>query len=186
MIYKVLNPVMFTHFLTNLGFVELARLLFGGDDPDDAVKNSFISIAEAIFLSGFKAYGIAGFAASIIIESVIASFDDNFAHFKTSIPILTELEETVNNLLKGDLDFWDYVDAAAFCADTAVGISAQKAVKTYHGFEDLLNGEYGIGASEIFGWGRYTSTKAWTGKEPDKKRKKKKRSNKEIVKEKEL
>lgn len=183
-IYKVLNPFMFTSFLQNMSILALFRGLFGGDD--DAVTNFLKTGIEAILLGGLTGYGFAGFAAVAILESIFAAFDDEYKHFETTMPVLSDFDHQIQKYLKGDLEFADYVEALATGSEYLMGIPSTKLLNVAGGVADTAQGNVGVGLSRMAGWGRYTSTKAWTGKEPDKKRKRKKKVIRKIVKEKEL
>ena len=55
------------------------------------------------------------------------------------------------------------------------GLPASKVVNSAEGLGDIAQGNFGVGLSRLAGWGKYTSTKAWTGKEPEKKKKKRRK-----------
>ena len=174
-IYKIFNPFMFTSFLQNLSIVALIRGAFAGDDPDDVVGGFLKSAVEAVMLGGMTAYGFAGFIASSFMESLIALYDKEYKHFETDVPVMGDFDRQIQKYLKGDLSVADYVDAAAMGTELAFGLPASKVVNSAEGLGDIAQGNVGVGLSRLAGWGRYTSTKAWTGKEPEKKRKKKRK-----------
>ena len=174
-IYKILNPFMFTSFLQNLSIVALVRGLFAGDDPDDVAVNFLKSSVEACLLGGLNAYGYAGFIASSVMESIIAAYDKEFKHFEKTVPVMSDFDMQIQKYLKGDLSFADYVDAAAMGTEFAFGLPSSKIVNTAEGLGDIAQGNYGVGAARVAGWGNYTATKAMTGKAPDKKKKKKRK-----------
>jgi hypothetical protein len=171
-IYKILNPIMFTSFLGNLSLLAFFRGILGGDDGDDTVLGLLRNMIEAICISGMGAYGFAGFFASAIIESILANLDKEYKHFEKEVPIYSDFNRQIQKWVKGDLDLADYVDALAFASDYGMGVAGTKVVNVAEGLGNIAQGEFGIGASRMMGWGKYTSTKAWTGEEPERKRKK--------------
>ena len=171
-IYKVFNPFMFASFLQNLSLVALFRGIFD-DDQDEAIIGFLKSAIEAVMLSGMTAYGFAGFIVKSILESIVSNLDKEYKHFETDVPVMGDIDMQVQKYLKRDFEFADYVEALALGSEFALGIPGRKIVNTTSGALDFAQGNYGVGLSRIAGWGRYTSTKAWTGKEPEKKKKKK-------------
>ena len=167
-IYKILNPFMFTSFLQNMALIAFFRGIFAGDDPDEVIFGGLRNAIEAIMLGGLNAYGFAGFIASSVVESIIAAFDKEFKHFEKVVPVMSDFDHQVQKYLKGDLDFADYVDALAIGSEYALGIPTTKVVNTVEGIGDVTQGNIGVGLSRMAGWGRYTATKAWTGKAPKK------------------
>lgn len=171
-IYKILNPIMFTSFLGNLSLLALFRGLAGGDDDEPA---GFLkSVIESIFLSGFGAYGFAGFFSSAVVESIIANLDSGYKHFDKAIPIYSDFNREIQKWVKGDLEFADYVEALAFASDYGAGVAGTKVINAAGGLGNIAQGQFGVGLTRMAGWGEYTSTKAWTGEEPERKKKKRK------------
>lgn len=174
LIYKIFNPFMFTSFLQNLSVVALIRGAFAGDDPDDIIGGFLKSAVEAVMLGGMTAYGFAGFIASSFMQSLVALYDKEYKHFETDVPIMGDFDRQIQKCLKGDLTVGDYVDALAMGTELTLGLPASKVVNSVEGIGDIAQGNIGTGLSRLAGWGEYTSTKAWTGKEPEKKKKRKK------------
>lgn len=174
LIYKIFNPFMFTSFLQNLSVVALIRGAFAGDDPDDVIGGFLKSAVEAVMLGGMTAYGFAGFIASSFMQSLVALYDKEYKHFETDVPIMGDFDRQIQKYLKGDLTVGDYVDALAMGTELTLGLPASKVVNSAEGIGDIAQGNIGTGLSRLAGWGKYTSTKAWTGKEPEKKKKRKK------------
>ena len=174
-IYKIFNPFMFSSFLQNLSIVALISAAFRGDDPDDAIGGFLKNALEAVMLGGMTAYGFAGFIARGFMESLIALHDKEFKHFETEVPIMTDFDRQAQKFLKGDLTFADYVDALAIGTEYGLGLPARKVVNTVEGAGDVLQGNAGVGLTRMMGWGDYTSTKAWTGEAPEKKKKKRRK-----------
>lgn len=175
LIYKIFNPFMFTSFLQNLSVVALIRGAFAGDDPDDVIGGFLKSAVEAVMLGGMTAYGFAGFIASSFMQSLVALYDKEYKHFETDVPIMGDFDRQIQKYLKGDLTVGDYVDALAMGTELTLGLPASKVVNSAEGIGDIAQGNIGTGLSRLAGWGKYTSTKAWTGKEPEKKKKKKRK-----------
>lgn len=174
LIYKIFNPFMFTSFLQNLSVVALIRGAFAGDDPDDVIGGFLKSAVEAVMLGGMTAYGFAGFIASSFMQSLVALYDKEYKHFETDVPIMGDFDRQIQKYLKGDLTVGDYVDALAMGTELTLGLPASKVVNSAEGIGDIAQGNIGTGLSRLAGWGKYISTKAWTGKEPEKKKKKNK------------
>lgn len=174
-IYKIFNPFMFTSFLQNLSIVALISAAFRGDDPDDTIGGFLKNAIEAVMLGGMTAYGFAGFIARGFMESLIALHDKEFKHFETDVPIMTDFDRQVQKFLKGDLSFADYVDALALGTEVGLGLPARKVVNTVEGAGNVLQGNVGVGLTRMMGWGKYTSTKAWTGEAPEKKKKRRRK-----------
>lgn len=174
-IYKIFNPFMFTSFLQNLSIIALVRAAFAGDDPDDIAGNFLKSAVEAVLLGGMTAYGFAGYIASSVMESLIALFDKEYKNFETDVPVMSDFDRQIQKYLKGDLTVADYIDALAMGTELGFGLPASKVVNSAEGLGDIAQGNFGVGLSRLAGWGKYTSTKAWTGKEPEKKKKKRRK-----------
>lgn len=174
-IYKIFNPFMFTSFLQNLSIIALVRAAFAGDDPDDIAGNFLKSAVEAVLLGGMTAYGFAGYIASSVMESLIALFDKEYKNFETDVPVMSDFDRQIQKYLKGDLTVADYIDALAMGTELGFGLPASKVVNSAEGLGDIAQGNVGVGLSRLAGWGKYTSTKAWTGKEPEKKKKKRRK-----------
>ena len=185
MIYKVLNPVMFTSFLQNMSLVYLFNALFGfgdgGDDKEKAVGKTVMDIIMALGVAGTNAYGMGGFCVNAIIQAIYAGinrliFDDSdYKIFGSSVPVLSDFEKIGKDIFaKGEVGFDDVLDAFCVGADLTTGAPVKKVKNMTLGVGDVARGEFGIGFSRMLGWGEYVSTKAWTGKAPKKKKKKRK------------
>ena len=183
MIYKVLNPVMFTSFLQNMSLIYLFNALFGfgngEDDKEKAVKKTVMDIIMALGVAGLNAYGMGGFCVNAIIQAIYAGvnrliFDDSdYKIFGSSVPVLSDFEKIGKDIFsKGEVSFDDVIDAFCVGADLTTGVPIKKVKNMALGVGDVARGEFGIGFSRILGWGEYVSTKAWTGKASKKKKRK--------------
>ena len=174
MIYKVLNPILFTSILGNLSLVAFLRALFDGDD--DAILNLIKDFAQAVGLSGNNGYGMAFVIINAVEESLLAHFDSDYKDFDTSTPIVSDVQKEVRKILKGDLTLAEYVESIADISGELVGIPANRIINAAEGAIDIVQGKVGVGLSRLAGWGNYTSTKAWTGEAPEKKSKSKRKT----------
>lgn len=171
-IYKIMNPIMFTSFLTNLGLLRLSRALFLGDDPEDELLSLLGDGALAILLSTCNAYGMAGMLVGAVTQWAFAKLGNKGKYFESAVPVLSDFEQSIGKLFtKKELTFEDWIDAAAFTGEARAGIPARKLINFAGGFGDMVQGEPGIGLTRMFGIGRYAATEAWTGKAPKKSKK---------------
>lgn len=135
----------------------------------------------ALGVAGTNAYGMGGFCVNAIIQAIYAGinrliFDDSdYKIFGSSVPVLSDFEKIGKDIFaKGEVGFDDVLDAFCVGADLTTGAPVKKVKNMTLGVGDVARGEFGIGFSRMLGWGEYVSTKAWTGKAPKKKKKKRK------------
>ena len=69
--------------------------------------------------------------------------------------------------MKTERPLADYIDALALVGDDTTGIPAPRLVNSAGGIGDILEGEFGIGLSRIFGYGEYRANQAWKGEAPE-------------------
>lgn len=170
-IYKIMNPIMFTSWLTNLGLLQLSRALFIGDDPEGELLNLMGDSVLAILLSSCNAYGMAGMLVSAVIQWAFSKLGNKGKYFESAVPVLSDFEQSIGKLFnKKEVTVADWVDAAAFVGETRAGIPARKLINFAGGVGDVAQGETGIGLTRMFGIGRYTATEAWTGEPPEKRK----------------
>lgn len=185
LIYKVLNPVLFTSFLQNMSLIYLFNGLLGfaggGDDDKGKVAGHFLrDVVMALGVAGTNAYGIGGFALNALIQAIYAGVNNKIFHedykvFDSSVPILSDFEEIGKKIFsKKEVGIADVIDAFCMLADLGTGVPTKKIKNSILGVGDIAKGEFGIGFSRFLGWGEYTSTMAWKGEAPKKKKKKRK------------
>lgn len=185
LIYKVLNPVLFTSFLQNMSLTYLFNGLLGfaggGDDDKGKVAGHFLrDVVMALGVAGTNAYGIGGFALNALIQAIYAGVNNKIFHedykvFDSSVPILSDFEEIGKKIFsKKEVGVADVIDAFCMLADLGTGVPTKKIKNSILGVGDIAKGEFGIGFSRFLGWGEYTSTMAWKGEAPKKKKKKRK------------
>lgn len=180
MIYKILNPIMFTSILGNLSLLELTNALMGGDDePQDALRRFGTDLLLAIMLGSLGAYGIAGLLAIAIINYGKAYIDKKIFGekpfvFKSSVPILNVVDDVGTKLMKKETTFADYVDVVGSVGDISTGLPFTRTLNSVGGMYDVSQGEFGIGATRMIGYGEYKATNAWTGQSPKERKKNKK------------
>lgn len=180
MIYKVLNPIMFTSLLGNLSLLELANVLMGGDDePQNALRRFGTDLLLAIMLGSLGAYGIAGLLAIAIINYGKAYIDKKIFGekpfvFKSSVPILNVVDDVGTKLMKKETTFADYIDVVGSIGDIGTGLPFTRTLNSIGGMYDVSQGEYGIGVTRMIGYGEYKATNAWTGQSPKERKKSKK------------
>lgn len=179
-IYKVLNPIMFTSILGNLSLLELVRALTGGDDdPEKAIRKFGGDILLAIMLGSLGAYGIAGLIAISLINYGKAYIDKKIFGekpfvFKSSVPILDVIDDVGSKALKNEFTLADSIDVICGLGDIGTGLPMSRFENAFGGAENIAQGEYGIGATRMLGWGEYKASEAWTGKSPKERKKNKK------------
>jgi predicted nucleotidyltransferase len=185
LIYKVLNPVLFTSFLQNMSLIYLFNGLLGfaggGDDDKGKVAGHFLrDVVMALGVAGTNAYGIGGFALNALIQAIYAGvnnkiFNEDYKVFDSSVPILSDFEEIGKKIFsKKEVGIADVIDAFCMLTDLGTGVPTKKIKNSILGVGDIAKGEFGIGFSRFLGWGEYTSTMAWKGEAPKKKKKKRK------------
>lgn len=185
LIYKVLNPVLFTSFLQNMSLIYLFNGLLGfaggGDDDKGKVAGHFLrDVVMALGVAGTNAYGIGGFALNALIQAIYAGVNNKIFHedykvFDSSVPILSDFEEIGKKIFsKKEVGVADVIDAFCMLTDLGTGVPTKKIKNSILGVGDIAKGEFGIGFSRFLGWGEYTSTMAWKGEAPKKKKKKRK------------
>ena len=185
LIYKVLNPVLFTSFLQNMSLIYLFNGLFGfaggGDDDKGKVAGHFLrDVVMALGVAGTNAYGMGGFALNALIQAIYAGVNNKIFHedykvFNSSVPILSDFEEIGKRIFrKKEVGVADWIDAFCMLTDLGTGVPTKKIKNSILGVGDIAKGEFGIGFSRFLGWGEYTSTMAWKGEAPKKKKKKRK------------
>lgn len=185
LIYKVLNPVLFTSFLQNMSLIYLFNGLLGfagGEDDDKGkVAGHFLrDVVMALGVAGTNAYGMGGFALNALIQAIYAGVNNKIFHedykvFGSSVPILSDFEEIGKRIFqKKEVGVADWIDAFCMLADLGTGVPTKKIKNSVLGVGDIAKGEFGIGFSRFLGWGEYTSTMAWKGEAPKKKKKKRK------------
>lgn len=169
LIYKVFNPILFTSFLSNLSFMTLIRGLFG--DDDDGVEKFGVDLISSMLFANLAAYGYMGMALSTIGSFAMTLVDKKeYKPFLKTVPIIGDLEEIGRNiLLKNEVTVADWVDAMALVVDDATGIPATRLVNSATGLGDMVQGEFGVGALKMFGYGNYRANVAATGNPPKKK-----------------
>ena len=90
--------------------------------------------------------------------------------FLKTVPIIGDLEEIGRNiLLKNEVTVGDWVDAMALVTDDLTGIPATRFVNSATGLGDMAQGDFGVGALKLFGYGNYRANVAAKGKPPEKK-----------------
>lgn len=176
-IYKILNPILFTSVLGNLSLLMLFRSLFGGDDPDKALSAFGGDVGLAIMLGSIKAYGMAGYIATQIINYGTALvqkkiFDEKPYVFESKVPILSSVDTIFKKAMKKEIEFSDYVDIMGDIGDLATGLPATRTFNALGGVGDVARGDIGIGATRMLGFGKYKATEAWTGQSPKERKKK--------------
>lgn len=171
LIYKVFNPILFTSFLSNLSFMTLIRGLFG--DDEDGVEKFGVDIISSMLFANLAAYGYMGMALSTIGSFAMTLVDKKeYKPFLKTVPIVGDLEEIGRNiLLKNEVTVADWVDAMALVTDDLTGIPATRFVNSASGLGDMAQGEFGVGALKMFGYGNYRANVAATGNPPNKKKK---------------
>lgn len=177
MIYRVINPVIFSVLLQQFAIAPLLRMLFGDDDdPAETWKGLGISGALAILTANLSHWGYFGIGASFIIQSALKylSKDKKMKAFKTQVPFISDVEDVTTKLFKKDgPDMSDYIDAMAVGVKYGFGVPADKLVNFGEGIQDITQGRTGIGLLRVGGWGEYAATEAITGEAPKKKKKRK-------------
>ena len=180
LIYKVLNPIMFTSILGNLSLLELMRALIGGDDdPEKALQNFGSDILLAVMLGSLGAYGLAGLIAIQLINYGKAIIDKKIFSekpyvFEKKTPILSEVDMIGKKAMKKEWTFADTIDVAGAVGNLSTGLPVERAFNLAGGLVDISQGEFGIGATRMLGYGEYKATNAWTGKSPKENKKNKK------------
>ena len=180
LIYKVLNPIMFTSILGNLSLLELMRALIGGDDdPNKALQTFGSDILLAIMLGSLGAYGLAGLIAIQLINYGKAIIDKKIFSekpyvFEKKTPILSEVDMIGKKAMKKEWTFADTIDVAGAVGNLSTGLPVERAFNLTGGLVDISQGEFGIGATRMLGYGEYKATNAWTGKSPKENKKNKK------------
>ena len=180
LIYKVLNPIMFTSVLGNLSLLELMRALIGGDDdPEKALQNFGSDILLAVMLGSLGAYGLAGLIAIQLINYGKAIIDKKIFSekpyvFEKKTPILSEVDMIGKKAMKKEWTFADTIDVAGAVGNLSTGLPVERAFNLTGGLVDISQGEFGIGATRMLGYGEYKATNAWTGKSPKENKKNKK------------
>ena len=171
LIYKVFNPILFTTFLTNLSFMNLIRGLMG--DDEDGVEKFGIDVISSILFANLAAYGYLGMGLSTICSFAMTLVDKKeYKPFLKTVPIIGDLEEIGRNiLLKNEVTVGDWVDAMALVTDDLTGIPATRFVNSATGLGDMAQGDFGVGALKMFGYGNYRANVAATGNPPNKKKK---------------
>jgi len=169
LIYKVFNPILFTSFLTNLSFMTLIRGLIG--DDDDGIEKFGVDLIASMLFANLSAYGYLGMGLSTIGSFGMTLVDKKeYKPFLKTIPIIGDLEEIGRNILmKNEVSVADWVDAMAIVVDDTTGIPATRLVNSTTGFGDMAQGEFGVGALKLFGYGNYRANVAAKGKPPEKK-----------------
>ena len=177
MIYRVINPVIFSVLLQQFAIAPLLRMLFGDDDdPAETWKGLGISGALAVLTANLSHWGYFGIGASFIIQSALKylSKDKKMKAFKTQVPFISDVEDVTTKLFKKDgPDMSDYIDAMAVGVKYGFGVPADKLVNFGEGIQDITQGRTGIGLLRVGGWGEYAATEAITGEAPKKKKKRK-------------
>ena len=169
LIYKVFNPILFTTFLTNLSFMTLIRGLMG--DDEDGVEKFGVDVISSILFANLAAYGYLGMGLSTIGSFAMTLVDKKeYKPFLKTVPIIGDLEEIGRNiLLKNEVTVGDWVDAMALVTDDLTGIPATRFVNSATGLGDMAQGDFGVGALKLFGYGNYRANVAAKGKPPEKK-----------------
>lgn len=171
LIYKVLNPIMFTSLLGNLSLLALFRALAGGDDDDNAFRNFGGDIISAVLLGSLGAYGMAGFIATQLInygKAIIDKkiFSDKPYVFEKKIPVLSEIDMIGKKFLKNEITFADWVEITGSIGDMTTGLPFTRTFNSLGGVYDISQGEFGIGSARLLGYGEYKATNVWTGQSP--------------------
>ena len=176
LIYRVVNPIIFSVLLQQFAIAPLLRMLFGDDDdPAETWKGLGISGALAVLTANLSHWGYFGIGASFVIQSAMKylSKDKNMKAFKTQVPFISDVEDVTTKLLKkGGPETEDWVDAMAVGVKYGFGVPADKLVNFGEGIVDIAQGKTGIGLLRIGGWGEYAATEAMTGEAPKKKKRK--------------
>ena len=165
-IYKILNPVLFSSFLTNLSLISLFRAFSDGDD--DEVGAFGVDILEAMALANLKAYGLLGIIADCLGRFVFSKIKKE-RYFSTQLPLISDIEEQVAKIAgKEDLALEDYITALCVAGDYTTGIAATRVKNSLGGFENIIDGDYGTGLLRLLGYGEYRASVAATGEKPKK------------------
>lgn len=176
LIYRVVNPIIFSVLLQQFAIAPLLRMLFGDDDdPAETWKGLGISGALAVLTANLSHWGYFGIGASFVIQSAMKylSKDKNMKAFKTQVPFISDVEDVTTKLLKkGGPETEDWVDAMAVGVKYGFGVPADKLVNFGEGIADIAQGKTGIGLLRVGGWGEYAATEAMTGEAPKKKKRK--------------
>lgn len=168
-VYKLLNPILFSSFLTNLSILTLIQNLFGGGDDDNPFLTFGADSIASVALSNWKAYGMVGIIANAIVAAVAAKATDG-KFFEDGLPLIGDFEYSLKRLLNGKtLDVWDYVEMLVGAGDYATGLSMTRTYNALGGTYDLTQGDFGKGLLRILGYGNYRASVAATGQEPEKK-----------------
>lgn len=168
LIYKVFNPILFTSFLTNLSIFSLFRGLLGGDD--DELFGFGKDVSFAVLLSNLKGYGMLGILANALGSIVYAAINKD-RYLSQDLPLVTDLEETAQKLLtKDDLSFEDYIKMTSSVGDYTTGVPFTRLVNVFGGVGDMAQGDFGVGALRMIGYGKYKANVAAKGEPPKKKK----------------
>ena len=126
-----------------------------------------------MLFANLAAYGYMGMALSTIGSFAMTLVDKKeYKPFLKTVPIVGDLEEIGRNiLLKNEVTVADWVDAMALVTDDLTGIPATRLVNSASGLGDMAQGEFGVGALKMFGYGNYRANVAATGNPPNKKKK---------------
>lgn len=176
LLYKVFNPIIFTSFLGNLSLMQLIGALLRGDDDEDALARFGIDAASAMVFSNMGAYGFAGMGISTLMQFLKTLIDKKeYKPFLKTVPIIGDIEEIGKEIiLKDEVTFADWVDAMSLIGDDATGVPVSRLTNTAGGVGDMAQGEYGVGALRMLGYGNYRANVAATGHPPEKKKRNKK------------
>ena len=168
LIYKVINPVLFSSFLTNLSIMQLVGSLIRGDD-DDALERFGIDAVSSMIFANMGAYGFAGMAFMTIGRFMMAMLDKNeYKPFLSAVPIISDIEDIGKQLiLKNEVTVADWVEAMALVGGDATGVPLPRITNSIGGISDIVKGETGAGLLRMMGWGKYRSYKATTGQPPE-------------------
>ena len=168
LIYKVINPVLFSSFLTNLSIMQLVGSLIRGDD-DDALERFGIDAVSSMIFANMGAYGFAGMAFMTIGRFMMALLDKNeYKPFLSAVPIISDIEDIGKQLiLKNEVTVADWVEAMALVGGDATGVPFPRLTNSIGGIGDIAKGETGAGLLRMMGWGKYRSYKATTGQPPE-------------------
>ena len=177
LLYKVFNPIIFTSFLGNLSLMQLIGALLRGDDDEDALARFGIDAASAMVFSNMGAYGFAGMGISTLMQFLKTLIDKKeYKPFLKTVPIIGDIEEIGKEIiLKDEVTFADWVDAMSLIGDDATGVPVSRLTNTAGGVGDMAQGEYGVGALRMLGYGNYRANVAATGHPPEKKKRKNKK-----------
>ena len=149
--------------------MQLIGSLVRGDD-DDTLAKFGIDVGSAMVFANMGAYGFAGMGITTLMQFLRTLIDKKeYKPFLKTVPVIGDIEEVGKELiLKNEVTVADWVDAMALIGDDATGVPVSRITNAVGGVGDMVQGEFGVGALRMMGYGRYRSNVAATGKPPEK------------------